>query len=128
MPSPLIEKLISEHGYPLIGAANLEDFIGGDETSVLFLTGDPAKNLETDDVAVILPELARAFGHRFKPGVVDRSIEKHVRERFDVWPVPSLLFVRRGQLVGAIPKVRDWEDYLTEIKRILNDPHKLSAA
>lgn len=120
MTSPLIDRLISEHNFPLIAAANLEDVIASAETRVLFLTGDPARNLESDDVAVILPELVRAFGGRLRPAVVDRAIEQALRERFAIWPTPSLLFVRGGALVGAIAKVRDWDDYLAEIARILD--------
>ena len=87
---------------------------------MLFLTGDPAKNLETNDVAVILPELVRCFGGRFRPAVVDRAIENALRERFEVWPTPSLIFLRDGRMLGAIPKVRDWDDYLARVRAILD--------
>jgi hydrogenase-1 operon protein HyaE len=33
--------------------------------------------------------------------------------------VPSLIFLRDGQFIGAIPKVRDWADYLDRTRAIL---------
>lgn len=120
--SKAIDRLTRDLGYPLLGATNCDDFMSAKGEHVVFLTGDPAKNLETDDVAAILPELVQAFQYRFKAAVVDRAIEQSLRERYDVWPTPSLLFLRDGALIGAVPKVRDWPDYLSEIKSILDRP------
>ena len=117
--SRAIERLTNELGYPLLDAEGIEAFVQAQENHVVFLTGDPVKNLETDDVAAILPELMRAFPGRFTAGVADRAIEQSLRERFDVWPVPSLIFLHSGELRGAIPKVRDWDEYLREIQAIL---------
>lgn len=122
MDSPLIERLVSELNYPLVNAENLDTLLSEEGERVLFLTGDPVKNLETNDLAVILPELARTFAGRLNPAVVDRSIEQSLRERFDVWPVPSLIFFKDGEKRGAIAKVRDWADYLAEIEAILARP------
>lgn len=121
--SKVLKRLTEELGYPILDAATLESFISESGDRVLFLTGDPATNLETDDVAAILPELVQAFQHRFKAAVIDRSIEQPLRERYDVWPVPSLIFLCDGEMTGAIPKVRDWPDYLAEIKTILERPN-----
>ena len=120
--SRAIDRLTQDLGYPVLDASNFEAFAAAEGDQVIFLTGDPVKNLETDDVAAILPELVKAFPDRMRPAVVDRSIEQSLRERFDVWPVPSLLFLRGGALAGAIPKVRDWGEYLSEIRSILDGP------
>lgn len=125
--SNAIDRLTHDLGYPLLDAASYNDFISAKGERVVFLTGDPAKNLETNDVAAILPELVQAFQQRFKPAVVDRALEQSLRERYDVWPTPSLLFLRDGALIGAVPKVRDWPDYLSEIKSILDRPQPATA-
>lgn len=117
--SPLIDLLIDKEGWPRLTAETVEAFIAGPGDRVLFLTGDPVKNLETNDVAVILPELVRALGGGVAPGVVHRSIENALRERFEIWPTPSLIFLRDGLMIGAIPKVRDWDDYLQRGRVIL---------
>lgn len=120
MTSPLIDTLRERHGWPLLDEATLDAFISAPGERVLFVTGDAAKNLETNDVAVILPELLAAFGGRFTVGVVGQQIERSVRERFDVFPMPSLIVLKDGQFLGAIPKVRDWDDYLTRFNAILS--------
>jgi hydrogenase-1 operon protein HyaE len=92
-------------------------------TGVLFVAGAFEKNLETPDVAIILPELVKAFAGAFHVGVVAADYEEAVRERFDVWPTPSLIFVENAARIGVIAKVRDWSDYLMEIREILGVSH-----
>ena len=116
----LIDRLTTELGWPRLDASALDAFAAGSGERVLFVTGDPAKTPEALDVAVILPELVMAFQNRFRPAVVDPAIERTVRERFEVWPVPSLIFLRDGEFLGAIPKVRDWADYLDRTRAILD--------
>jgi hydrogenase-1 operon protein HyaE len=120
MPSPLIDRLTSELGWPLLDGPQLDAFAGLPGERALFVTGDPAKNLETNDAAVILPELVRAFGGRFAVGVVAQPSEKAVRDRYEVWPTPSVIFLRDGRFLGAIPKIRDWSDYLDRTRAILD--------
>jgi hydrogenase-1 operon protein HyaE len=119
MTSPLVDRLTTDRGWPRLDAGSLDAFAAGPGERVLFVTGDAAKNLETNDVAVILPELLTAFGGRLTPAVVGQDIERAVRERFEVWPTPSLIFLRDGAAIGAIPKVRDWDDYVTRTRQIL---------
>jgi hydrogenase-1 operon protein HyaE len=117
--SALIDRLTTELGWPKLDAGTLDAFADGPGERVLFVTGDPGKTPEALDVAVILPEVVMAFQNRFRPAVVDQSIERAVRDRYEVWPVPSLIFLRDGRFIGAIPKVRDWADYLDRTRAIL---------
>lgn len=118
MTGPL-NRLINELDYPCLAGEALAAFVTGPGARVLLLSGDPATNLETNDVAAILPELVKAFAVRFTPAVVDRAEEDAMRERFQVWPVPSLLFLQDGRMTGVVSRVRDWDDYLSEIDAIL---------
>lgn len=121
MPSPLIDRLTGPLGWPLLASMEaLDAFAARPGAHGLFVPGDPDKNLETSDAAVILPELVAAFGGVFDCAVVDGAIERAVRTRFEVWPTPSLILLREGALLGAIPKVRDWDDYLARTRAILS--------
>ena len=120
MSSPLIDQLIEHHGYPLVTTDNLEGFLQRETTQVLFFSGDPKRYPEANDVAVILPELVRAFPARFKPVVVDRSVEEVLKHRYDIHVWPSLVFLRDGRFLGKISKVRDWSEYMQRIPEILN--------
>jgi hydrogenase-1 operon protein HyaE len=125
---PLIDRLTQEFGFPRLETAEARDaFTGAPGVHVLFVPGDPVRNLETTDVAVILPELRIAFQHAFDCAVVDDAIEADTREAAGVYKTPSLIFYRDGQKIDALPKVRDWSDYMTRIAQILAMPAKAPA-
>ena len=117
----LIDRLTDELGWPRLDTMEaLDAWIMRPDTHCLFVPGNPQKNLESGDVAVILPEVAACFDGAFDCAVVADAIERSVRERFDTWTTPSLIFLRDGAVLGAIPKVRDWDDYLERTRLILS--------
>ena len=120
MTSPLIDRLTQEFGYPTLDASNYDDFIANNETVALFFANDPAKFPETLDLAVILPELHKAFKDRFTPAVIDRSYEKELQQRFDFKAWPALVFLRDGQYLGNTTRIQDWSDYMSDIPAILD--------
>ena len=81
-----------------------------------------ARNLETPDVAVILPELHQAFQSRFDCAVAGDAVEGELRDTSRVFKTPSLIFYREGRVIAGIPKVRDWSDYVERITQILSLP------
>ena len=123
MSHPLIDRLTTEFGWPHLTDAEARDaFTGAPGVHVLFIPGDPARNLETADVAVILPELRQAFQGAFDCAVVGDEIETETRTATEVFKTPSLVFFREGQQIGALPRVRDWADYIARITHILSVP------
>lgn len=126
MTSTLIKRLIEQHGYPLVTAARLDEILARATTLALFLSEDPRRYPESNDVAVILPQLAAAFPGRFEPAVVDRELEPLFKQRYDIAVWPCLVFLRNGRFLGKISKVRDWSDYLERIPAILNSEPKHS--
>jgi len=118
MPSPLINRLIDELGYPHLTEQNFEAFIQSEAFSVLFFTEDPKRFPESNDVAVILPELVKQFP-QLSPAVVSTDYEKKLQGRynFNVWP--ALVFLKEGRYLAAITKVQDWDVYTAEITSIL---------
>ena len=128
MSHPLLSRLTTDLGWPSLDQmADVTAFIERAGVHCLFVPGDPAKNLESTDAAVILPELVQAFQGRFDCAVVDASIDYQVREAAEVFKTPLLIFYREGQLLGTIPRVRDWDDYLRRIAHILNIPQQGAA-
>ncbi|MCR8723105.1 hydrogenase accessory protein [Frigidibacter sp. ROC022] len=123
MTHPLVTRLTTELGWRnLTDMTGIAEFIEAPGVHVLFVPGDASRNLETPDVAVILPELHMAFQGRFDCAVVDDAVEAEVRERSGVFKTPSLIFYREGELIGAIPKVRDWSEYVQRISQITAQP------
>ncbi|MCW8946920.1 MAG: hydrogenase-1 expression HyaE [Sedimenticola sp.] len=120
MSSELIRQMIEQNSYPVLTESTLEAFLKLNEHSVLFFTEDPKQYPESNDVAVILPELATYFKGRFQVAVIDREVEHRLHRRFPFDSWPALVFMQRGNYLGAITRVQDWLDYLREIERLLN--------
>lgn len=118
MSSPLINRLIDELGYPLLDSSNFDEFISSAPFSVLFFTEQAKRFPESNDVAVILPELIKAFP-QLSPAVISTDYEKTLQGRynFNVWP--ALVFLKEGRYLAAITKVQDWDVYMAEINSIL---------
>lgn len=123
MTHPLIDRLTSELGWPRLETmADVALFTNAPGLHVAFVPGDPARNLESADVAIILPELHMAFQRQFDCAVIALAIEEELRNTTRVLKTPSLMFYREGRLIGDIQKVRNWDDYVTRVTEILATP------
>jgi hydrogenase-1 operon protein HyaE len=121
MPAhPLIHRLTREFGFPRLTTAEARaTFVSAPGTHCLFIPGDPARDRETTDLAVILPELYLAFQKTFDCAVIDDAIETETRDAVAVHKTPSLIFFREGLQIGALPIVRDRTDLMARIAQIL---------
>ncbi len=119
MTSPLINQLQTRHGCPLLNADSYDSFVYGHENVVLFFCNDPIQFPESNDVAVILPELVKAFKDRLQAAVIDKSVERELQARFRFTGWPSLVFLRNGEYLGVITGIRNWQEYRQEIAGIL---------
>lgn len=119
MYAPLVQNMLKTHDYAVVNLDTLEEFTDAHEHVVLFFTELMKPVPETADVAVILPELEKAFEGRFTVGVVAWEAQRDLQLRYRFTKYPSLVFLRNGDYLGAISGVLDWSDYLVEIERIL---------
>lgn len=117
-PSPLIDRLSEALGYPLLDLEGVAEFLPQQAFSVLFFTEDIKRFPESNDVAVVLPELISVFPE-LSPGVVAREDEKKLQKQFGFTSWPALVFFRKGQYLGALTGIQDWSVYLSEIKSLL---------
>lgn len=115
MSSVLIQRLTNELGYPLVDGPGADAFVDREGEAVLFLSGDPVRYKEADDVAVVLPELLKALGGDLRAAVVHRDAEKEVASRLGVTVWPALAFFRGGEHLGNITRMQDWGVYLERI-------------
>lgn len=117
---PLLNRLTAELGWPHLDTMDQVDaFLARPGAHCLFIPGDAARNLETADAAVVLPELRMVFQNAFDCALVADTIEAQLREAHGVLKTPGFLFFRNGQLQGAIAKIRDWDDYMARVPAIL---------
>ena len=125
---PLIERLLRDFGLPEIGAADVDTFLAAPGETVLFFTEDPKQHPETADVAVILPELMQAMPGRFRAAVVARASERELQKRFGFARWPALVFVRGGDLIGAITGMHDWDEFVAKVVELLGAPTRREIA
>ena len=120
MYHPLVQRLIDELGCVEITLDNHDVFVDQEGIRVLFFVGDPKRNRESTDVAVVLPELIKVFP-ALRAGIVadypgaGASLEP--RYGFKKWP--ALVFLRNGDYLGVITGIRNWADYLELIPELL---------
>ncbi|TVP74651.1 MAG: hydrogenase accessory protein [Rhodobacteraceae bacterium] len=120
MSHPLLARLTEDFGWPQLDAPEaLAAHLAQPGLHCLFIPGDAARNLETADAAVILPELRQAFQGRFDCALVGDALDAGLREETRVLKTPSFLFYDGDRFLGGIAKIRDWDDYMTRIPQIL---------
>jgi len=121
---PLIDRLLTEFGYPEVTLTNHDDFVTEPGMNVVFFPGDPKTVRDATDVAVVLPELVQTFAGQLRPGVVTdiRGDGAQLQKRYGFRAWPALVFVRSGEYVGAIAQIQNWTEYLEEISQLLLAP------
>ncbi|BAI75486.1 hydrogenase-1 expression (plasmid) [Azospirillum sp. B510] len=126
---PLVDLLTEVHGYRRLDSADERPWLEDPAADwVVFLPGHGKGNAETADVAVILPELVRALHPRLTPAVAGEAVERALLGLTGMMSLPALVFLRGDRLLGSIPRVRDWDDYLRRIGDILDDGSEGGAA
>jgi hydrogenase-1 operon protein HyaE len=125
---PLVERLVRELGVPEVGAGDVDAFLASPGDAVLFFTEDPKQHPESADVAVILPELMQALAGRFRAAVVERASERALQKRFGFARWPALVFVRNGDVVGAITGMHDWDEFVQKALDLLASPTRREIA
>jgi len=123
---PLIERLCAQTGAPLLDVAAFDDWAAAPGRALAVFTEDPAMFRETLDLAVIVPELAQVFRDdgrvRFRTGVLLQAAARSVATRFGFRRWPAIVVLADGQYVGAIDGLRDWQEYIDELGRLLDAP------
>lgn len=119
---PLLAQLFTKHGATEVDAANFDAFTRRAGHTLLLFAEDPVRYRETLDLAVIVPEIAKAFAGRFAVGVLlpEAARAFHARYGFRRWP--AVVMLKDGEYVGAIDGLRDWDEYGEEIARLLAAP------
>jgi len=115
---PLLQQLVTRHGFTPLDADTVDAF--ADEGHVLLVfTEDPVRYKETLDLAVIAPEIARAFAGRLRTGVFLPAVSRKAAARYGFARWPALVVLKDGEYVGAIDGLRNWDEYLTDMQQLL---------
>lgn len=126
MSSMLIQALLHKGHASKVDDVSLDNFLKQHRHSLLFFAGNVNRYPESNDLAVILPELLKAFDKQFQIGLVSETVEKTWQQRFGFTHWPSLVLLRGEHYLGVISQLQDWVNYCAEIQRLLqSDPVSL---
>jgi len=114
---PSLAQLVARDARSI--AANEVDAICAKGAHLLAIAEDPVRFRETLDLAVIAPELVRAFPGAFTLDLLLADEARIAASRFGVRRWPALVMLRDGQYVGAVEGLRNWDEYVTELRALL---------
>ena len=117
---PLVAQLFSKHHFTDVTPANFDAWTKTSGRSLLLFLEDPGRFKETLDLAVIVPELCRAFPGRFNVGVLLPGAARELAVRYGFRRWPAFVILSDGKYVGAVDGLRNWDEYLTEVARLLD--------
>ena len=119
---PLLDQLFTKHGFTNITADSLDAFMERPGHALLMFTEEPLRVKETLDLAVIVPELWRAFACRFRVGVILPGSACRLDTRYAIRRWPAFVVLRDGAYVGAVEGLRNWDEYLDTVARLMEAP------
>jgi hydrogenase-1 operon protein HyaE len=122
MAHPLIAQLFTRHGFAAVTPQSFPTWTQRPGRLLLLFLEDPARHKETLDLAVIVPQLAQAFPGGFEVGVLLPDAAREIAVRFGFRRWPALVLLADGKYVGAVDGLRDWDEYRTELARLLEAP------
>ncbi len=117
---PLIDQLFTKHGFLEVDRDNIESFKALPGHVLLMFVEDPVRIKETLDLAVIVPEIARAFPGRFAVGVLLPEAARDIHPRYGFRRWPAVVMLKDGRYVGAIDGLRNWDEYLASVAGLLD--------
>lgn len=112
---PVIRRLIDVCGMPYLDEG--QPLPAGPH--LYLLPSHQRPNLETPDVAAVLPELLKVFGPVVGGAVAGPALEARLRADLDGIGLPALVVMNGSAIVGAVPRMRDWDDYLARLSALL---------
>jgi len=117
---PLVAQLFSRHGFAPVTLENFDAWTQVPGRTLLVFIEDPGRYKETLDLAVIVPELCRAFPDRFRVGVLLPEAARAIAVRYGFRRWPALVVLADGKYVGAVDGLRNWDEYLAEVAGLLD--------
>ena len=116
---PLIAQLFTRHGFAEVDEKNFAAFTQAQGHTLLLFIEDPFRIKETLDLAVIVPEIGRAFPGRFAVGVLLPEAARAFAPRYGFRRWPAIVMLKDGQYVGAVDGLRNWDEYLEDVAGLL---------
>ena len=116
---PLIAQLFAKHGYAEVRAENFAAFAQAQGHALLLFTEDPFRDQGNarprGNTARDRPRVPRAF-HRRRPAAGGGA-----RAAAALWipALAALVMLKDGEYVGVVEGLRNWNEYIEDVARLL---------
>lgn len=118
----LMRRLEQENGFAALDANTFDAYVAAPGNSVVLFLDDPVRYPEAWDVAVVLPEVLKAFAATLRAGMLGPEEARKLQPRFGFSRWPALVFLRGGEYVGTIEGMLDWEPFVRQVAQMLEKP------
>lgn len=116
---PLLSRLVQETGAAVLDAQTFDAWVNQPGAAMLVFAEDPQQHKETLDLAVIVPELYAARAGEFRVALLPPVVARALAPRYGFARWPAFVMLRDGRYVGAVAGIRDWDEYVAELDRLL---------
>jgi hydrogenase-1 operon protein HyaE len=116
---PLLLRLVRLTGGAVLDADTVDTWINQPGAAMLVFAEEPDRYKETLDLAVIVPELHAGRAGAFRVGLLVPAAARALASRYGFARWPAFVMLRDGRYVGAVDGIRDWDEYLGELDRLL---------
>ncbi len=117
---PVFCRLFEKEGFEWLGEDKWDAFLKVEGFKMAIFSEDPNAKRVTLDIAVIAPELKRAFAGTlvktiFTPFVKSRAMAS----RYGITGLPAVALFRDDVYLGAVQGLKDWNTYCAELSEIV---------
>lgn len=116
---PLLVRLVRDTGAAILGVESFDAWAGQPGVAMVVFAEDPERYMETLDLAVIVPELLAARAGRFRVALLPPAASRALASRYGFVRWPAFVLLRDGRYLGAVDGIRDWDEYVAELDRLL---------
>jgi len=116
---PLLERLVRQTGATVLAPDSFDAWANGPGAAMAVFVDDPERHKETLDLAVIVPELHATRARSFRVGLLPSAAARALAARYGFVRWPAFVMLRDGRYLGAVDGIRDWDDYVAELDRML---------
>lgn len=117
---PVFKRLFAEAGFTLLDSVRMQDFLAASGLKMLVFADDPNERKTTLDMAVIAPELKKAFnGTLSQTAWADFKEARSLAARWGLRSLPAVAIFLNADFLGAVQGLKPWDEYCQLLSEIV---------
>lgn len=117
---PVFARLTKEDGFEWVDETSFDDFVAAEGFKMAIFAEDPNAKRVTLDIAVIAPELKKAFvGTLSKTVFTTFQKSRALASHYGITGLPAVALFRDNVYLGAVEGLKDWNTYCAELSEII---------